>query len=239
MKLSFKVMCMSMLLLVVTTKLYSQRETSPHDREFSFLSNNINPLSYYKLPTEETYESLVAKAEGSQFYDETFKKATISDTENVFNVRYNAFLGEMEILDGNDIALIDKKYQKDLISFLDSNVSYKVLWEKHKNAKASLSYFVQLENNAYLSLYRKDSKKYIPSKKRLAKYKGEFRNVRSRFYVETNHSGKAILLPRTNKKFAALFSDKRAKIIAYMKSEKLKVRKENDLIQLINYINEL
>ncbi|MGH1384748.1 hypothetical protein [Kordia sp.] len=239
MKLSLQTICISMLLIAVTTEVYSQRETSPHDREFSFLSNNINPLSNYKLPTEATYQSLVANAEGSQFYEETFKKATISNTENVFNVRYNAFLDEMEILDGNDIALIDKEYQKHLISFLDGNISYKVLWEKHKNAKASLAYFVQLEDNNYLSLYRKDSKKYVPSRKQRANDTGKFQNVRSRFYVEINHSGKAIPLPRTNKEFAALFSDKRAKIVAYMKSEKLKVRKENDLIQLINYINEL
>jgi hypothetical protein len=228
-----------MLLIAVTTEVYSQRETSSHDREFSFLSNNINPLSNYKLPTEVTYESLVANAEGSQFYDETFKKATISDTENVFNVRYNAFLDAMEILNGDDIALLDKEYQRHLISFPENNVRYKILWEKRKKAKASLAYFVLLEDNNYLSLYRKDSKKYIPSKRRLAKYKGEFRNVRSRFYVEINHTGKAIPLPRTNKKFAALFSDKRAQIEAYMKSENLKVRKENDLLQLIQYINTL
>ena len=239
MKLSLQTICMSMLLIAVTTEVYSQRETSPHDREFSFLSNNINPLSNYKLSTEATYESLVANAEGSQFYDETFKKATISDTENVFNVRYNAFLDAMEIVNGDDIALLDKEYQKHLISFPESNVHYKVLWEQHTNAKASLAYFVLLEDNNYLSLYRKDSKKYVPSRTHRTSDKGKFQNVRSRFYVEINHTGKAIPLPRTNKEFAALFSDKRAQIVAYMKSKNLKVRTENDLLQLIQYINTL
>ncbi|WP_298512693.1 hypothetical protein [uncultured Kordia sp.] len=239
MKLPSKIMCVCMLLLIGTNEMYSQRVSSYHDREFAFIHNNINSLAYSDLTNGESLESVISKAEGSQFYDATFREATISSTENVFKVRYNAFLDEMEILDKDAVVILDKRHQKHLIAFPEKNLRYKVLRENNEDNTSTLAYFVLLEEDNYLSLYRKDHKKYVPSRNQRTSDKAEFQNARSRFYVEINNSGTVIPLPRNNKEFAALFSTKKEKVKAYIKQENLKVRKENDLLKLIKYINSI
>ncbi|MCH2193258.1 hypothetical protein [Kordia sp.] len=238
MKLPIKMIC-SVLILFVTSEIYSQIDRSGIRTEFNPFRNNINSLAYTDIPKEETLKSVISKTKGSQFYDETFRQATISNTKNAFKVRYNAFLDEMEILDGDAVVFIDKKHQKHLVSFPTTNIHYKVLKERKDDERIALGYFVQLEENNYLSLYRKDRKKYVAPGSHRPRVNGEFKNARTEFYVETNNSGIAIPLPRKNKDFAALFSTKRAQIEAFIQHENIKVQKEADLIKLIKYINNL
>lgn len=239
MKVLYKTICYQLLLLLMTTTAFAQLDLNTDNLEFNPLRNNIVPRTDSNIPTSKTFADVVKEAEGSPYFDNTFKRATISESGNVFNVRYNAFLDEMEIVDGEEKKFINKKYQKHLITFLDTKECYKVLLETETDKENSFGYFVLLADNPYLSLYRKDQKKYVPSRNMRRSDTAEFQNVSTRFYVETNKSGKAILLPRSNRKFLKLFSDKRATIKSYLKREKLNVANEQDLIQLINYINSL
>jgi len=240
MKLPYTIICISLLFLSASQKVFSQIEKAGN-LQFNPLYNHYNSLAYSDIrpkPTK-TFTQLVEAAEGSPYYDETFRQATISETKNIFKVRYNAFLDEMEIMNGDDILFIAKQQQKQLISFVETNTNYRVLWEKDADNQMSLHYFVVLEDHPYMSLYRKDSKKYVPPRNIRKGHTAKFQNVRRRFYIEINNSGNAIPVPRNNRAFAALFSSKRATIENYMNQEALKVRKEQDLQKLIKYINSI
>lgn len=241
MKLPVQILCVCMLLILPATKIHSQRiDSYKQGNIFPFLYNNkTGNLAYTGAEEKRSYQNILAQTKGSQFYDENFRKATISNSQNVFKVRYNAFLDEIEIMDGNEIVFINKEYQTDPISFTEKNLTYKVLRQEDKNAKETLGYFVVLQENKPVSLYRKDQKKYVSSSRPMTNNKAKFQNVRSSFYVEINNSGTAIKLPTNKKDLAALFPKKETKIIMHIKSEKLNIRKEKDLKKLITYINHI
>ena len=52
-------------------------------------------------------------------------------------------------------------------------------------------------------------------------------------------SDAAVEFPKKKKKFPKLFPDKHKDILSFMKKNKIKTSKEEDLVELINYINTL
>ncbi|EDP97156.1 hypothetical protein U8527_02375 [Kordia algicida OT-1] len=241
MKLPFKILSLSIVVILFTTEINAQGIDFSEQRNiYPFLYNNtVDELSHTGDEKQQTFEKAVAEASGSSYYDEEFRKATISGSDYIFNVRYNAFLDEMEITHENEIVYLNKKYDNRLITLAETNMTYKVLREQDENKKITSGYFIALQTNESVALYRKDRKKYVRSTRPLSKEKAKFQNARRYFYVEINNSGMAIKLPNNKKELAALFPDKEAEILTFIKQERLKLRKEEDLKMLVTYINSI
>jgi hypothetical protein len=186
---------------------------------------------------------LRANVEGTPYYDEEFNSANIAPLNKVFLVRYNAALDDMEVIQSNDTLIMNKNNKNYIIKQNKGNITYKIL-EYADSKKDKLGYYIQLTEGTNVTLYRKDRKKFVEVKK--AAYGGnlnassaKFKKQKSEFYIELKGSGDAIKIPKKKKSVIKLFIGKEDLVEKFIKENKIKVTKEKDLINLINYVNSL
>ena len=67
----------------------------------------------------------------------------------------------------------------------------------------------------------------------------EFKDMRCEFYLEKEHNGQAIKIPKRKKAFLALFPEKAAQIDEFIKEHNIKLNKEKSLKKLVQYINTI
>lgn len=239
MKLPIQVVLVSLFSLFITDQLCAQRNHPNQPPFYQNLYNNLTgELPYTGYEKQKSYEAMVANIEGSQFYDEHFNKATISNSPSTFNVRYNAFLDEMEILNKNEVVFVNKRYHRGSITLTDKDVTYKILKEIDGDQE-TLGYFVLIDGTGSVALYKKERKQLVYDNKLTRKNDSEFKNVRTSYYVEFDNSKIAVEVPTNKRDFADLFPEKKAEILSFIKKNKLKLRQEEDIQRLITYINSI
>ncbi|WP_420570800.1 hypothetical protein [Kordia sp.] len=217
-------------------------EHAPSNVTFLLPQNNpINVLGY----TGDSNKNILEIADGSQFYDEEFKKAKISNSKVPYELRYNAYLDEMEIKLQEGSGLINKKFQRNKIVFESGNKTYKILDTDLRYEKVKLGYFEVIQENQYASLYRKEVKELniglekVPYITPAPKIITEFQDKKNEFYVELNRNGHAIKLSKTTRGVSKVFEGKEKEVKAFIKENDLEVKDEQDLIKIINYVNSL
>src|SRR5690554_3968976 len=182
---------------------------------------------------------------GTPYLTEFYKEAEITGYENV-NIpalRYNAFKDEMEFERAGEIYYVPKKI--GMVVFLN-NLGNKEVYKNlryldgnHQNAGFLIEVFN--EDGEY-SLYKKESVKYVESKDAFTSYvserPAEFVRNKSEFYlVDNNLLGKKI--PSRRKELLNLFPDDQDEILEFIKTNKISISKETDLIELVKYLNTL
>lgn len=182
---------------------------------------------------------------GTPYTQSAFTTAKIAPVGKVYLVRYNALMDEMEVKrsDKEEILIISKK-KNYIINQHENNVTYRVLQKVDSEKENDLGYYISLEENEKVSLYRKQCKKLVKRDK--ATYGGtastvttEFKDMRCEFYLEKANDGHAIKVPKRKKEFLALFPEKADLISAYIKDNRIKLNKEKSLKKLIKYINTI
>ncbi len=182
---------------------------------------------------------------GTPYKQESFTTAKIAQVDKVYLVRYNALTDEMEVKGGeSDGLLVIAKKKSYEINQHSNNITYRVLEKVDSEKENDLGYYINLENDNNISLYRKECKKLI--KKSQSTYGStassvttEFKDMKCEFYIEKAHNGHAIKVPKKRKEFLALFPDKAELIAAFIKENRIKLNKEKSLKKLIKYINTL
>ena len=182
---------------------------------------------------------------GTPYTRTAFTTAQIAPLNKVYLVRYNALTDEMEVK-GNtkeDVLVISKK-KSYIINQHENNVTYRVLEKVDSEIENDLGYYITVEDNANISLYRKECKRLIKREKPTygsvaSTITTEFKKMRCEFYIEKAHNGHAIKVPKRKKEFLALFPEKTAEIKAFMKENRIKLNKEKSLKKLIKYINTI
>jgi hypothetical protein len=187
---------------------------------------------------------LKANVEGTPYYDETFNSANIAPINKVFFVRYNAALDDMEVIQSSDTLIMNKNNRNYVIKQNKGNITYRILQYDESKSDDKLGYYVELTKGTNVKLYRKDRKKFVESKQ--ASYNGnlggtsaKFKKQKSEFYVEYNGSGEAVKLPKKKKAMIKAFAGKESAVKKFIKENKIKVTKEEDLVKLIDYVNSL
>ncbi|AXG68504.1 hypothetical protein KORDIASMS9_00719 [Kordia sp. SMS9] len=182
---------------------------------------------------------------GTPYVQNSFATAKIAPVGKVYLVRYNALMDEMEVKSSEkeDILIISKK-KNYVINQHANNVTYRVLKKVDSEKENDLGYYISLQENKNVSLYRKQCKKLV--KRNKATYGGtastvttEFKDMRCEFYIEKAHDGHAIKIPKRKKDFLALFPEKADLISAFIKENRIKLNKEKSLKKLITYINTI
>ncbi len=182
---------------------------------------------------------------GTPYTQSAFTTAKIAPVGKVYLVRYNALMDEMEVKgsEKEDILIISKK-KNYVINQHENNVTYRVLQKVDSKKENDLGYFITLQKNQNVSLYRKQCKKLVKRDK--ATYGGtastittEFKDMRCEFYIEKESNGQAIKIPKRKKEFLALFPEKADLISAFIKENRIKLNKEKSLKKLITYINTI
>jgi hypothetical protein len=182
---------------------------------------------------------------GTPYTQPSFTTAKIAPVNKVYLVRYNALTDEMEVKSNaeEDVLVISKK-KNYVINQHQNNITYRVLEKVGDDAESELGYYISLEDNDNISLYKKECKRLIKREKpsygsTASTITTEFKKMRCEFYIEKAHNGHAIKIPKRKKEFLALFPEKATAIKEFMKENRIKLNKENSLKKLVKYINTI
>ena len=184
--------------------------------------------------------------EGSPYINEKFLPATISASEgDVFYVRYNAMSDEFEVKGDNNKAYALNRYRRDIVvEILPLKKTYQVIGFYDDEKNENFGYFLYLSNpNAETVLYKKEKIIFIDEQKASTGYDtndpAKYKRVNDKFFVKLEGGKILSELPTKRKDLVKLFPEHEDNISKYIKENRIKTSKEEDLVQLINYINTL
>lgn len=163
---------------------------------------------------------------------------------NIFNLRYNAYNDIIEIQkSANEIEALYKDLVDVTVTIL--NKSYRAYDYKDTSTNAQKrGYFVVVSNGeaGQKPLLIKERIIFIEKKPAKSSYNqtkpAQYKRKSDQYYT-LNDNGSAINLPSNKKDLANAFPKHTKDVLNFIKSNKIKTSKQEDLIKLINYINTL
>lgn len=182
---------------------------------------------------------------GTPYVIDKFIPAKISITPNqIYSVKYNGLLDEFEVL-GKDNAIyaINKNESKDvIISILNTKKKYQAFNYFSENNELELGYFILINSQNPIKLLKKEQIIFISEKISSTGFdkaqKAEYKRSKDKYYIKVKDL-EAVLLPSNKKKLVKLFPTLEKNILAFIKTQKIKLNKEIDLMKLINYLNQI
>ncbi|MCL1669297.1 hypothetical protein M2T82_14610 [Elizabethkingia ursingii] len=177
--------------------------------------------------------------DGSPYVNGTnFIKAQIPNyNKSIPDLRYNASSDEMEFRNENDIYVVNKQPQIK-IDFLPLKKSYECL-NYSINDKNYFGYLVVLVDNAKYSLYKKESIEIIKGEKGSNPFVTDqndfYGKVKNQYLLKKGNRFSKI--SKNVKDIIDLF-DNKAGVENYIKTNKIDLSKEDDLIKFVKYANE-
>jgi len=194
--------------------------------------NNNGPL------IELSYSSI----EGTPYVNSSFQTGQIFTKENnlygSFPLRYNVYTDNFEFRQSNQKVLelnapgMIGKIKLDDTTFIYAPYAVKDGWRNG---------FFQLINSGKaeaLIRYRVDFMKATPVGAYQDAQPARFSSIEKEFYVRFGKDHPAVKIFK-NSDFIKALPDKKAEIIKFMKKERIRAAKENDLLKLVNYYNSL
>lgn len=183
--------------------------------------------------------------EGTPYINEEYLPITISGQNNKnLKAKYNAYNGDMEVLDqAQGVAyVLNKRMTNYDVNFIGQNKVYRSFQYIESGGNTTNDFFVKLTANDKVNLLRKENISYQKEivavttydKARPARYK----RSKDDHYIKIGED-MPVLAPSKKKDISKLFSNNSSDVLKYIKSNKLKLSKEEDLIKLINHINSL
>lgn len=183
--------------------------------------------------------------EGTPYINSDFLPARISaSADDVFYVRYNAISDEFEVKGENNKAYALNKYRRDIVvELVGLKKTYQVFGYFDENENENFGYFVILNNQeSQVKLLKKERIFFIDEKVATTSYdtpkRASYKRANDDFYVKISDNN-AIELPSSKKDIAKLFPKNNDKILSFIKENKLKTKKEDALIKLFNFINQM
>ena len=204
---------------------------------FTFSGISQTPLSLIE-PTIETKH--FNDYQGSIYNSLRFKKASINEEKSGSfdtEVRYNMYTDQMEYSKDDQLFMV--KQDPSIHIRIDDEYFYYCNFT-NKRFVSKRGYYVLVELSDNYAIYKKYDLEIIDPKK----YGGTdgtptpgVIKVVYKYYLEED--GIIMELPLNKREMLALFSDKEQELNTYIKKNKLKLRKEEDIIQLVSKYNML
>ncbi len=177
--------------------------------------------------------------DGSLYLKARYKESSVIDEKTgTFDVKlkYNIFTDALEHSQGSKLYEIQKS--PTVHARIDGDYFYYCDFKNQRGLKRD-GYYVLVELNDKYRIYKRftlDIKE--PSKNTLTQISepGELRMLTT-YYLE--EAGMVMELPMNKKDMLAAFSDKENELKEYVKSEKIRLKKEEDLIRLVARYNAL
>ncbi|MDO9273933.1 MAG: hypothetical protein Q7T92_00100 [Lutibacter sp.] len=213
-------------LLLFTISGYSQKTDSEQTLE------HRSSITSFDLRSKELV--------GSIYINENFLPAKLSNSQDPYLIRYNAYQDEMEVeKNGNSYRLL--KNLNVSINFEGINKTYQVFNYLEKKETVP-GFFVVLYNGDNISLLLKEKIKFyeeVKAKTGYDKYKPPtLKRVADEFYIGYKNSS-AKELPSKKKDILSLFASKANEMEAYVNENKLGFKSEEDLIKIFSYYHTL
>jgi len=204
----------------------------------------ISPILFAQTPKSLVKTTKIVtqfdEYEGSIYNSLKYKSATIIDEKSrTFDtkLRYNAYTDALELKQQGELLELIKK--PTLHARIDDDYYYFCEFKTVRGIKKH-GYYVLVELNERYKVYKKysvDVKRPNPKgSSNGTSAPGEV-TVKTAYFIE--EKGTIVELPQNKKEFLATFNDKEEELKDYIKKEKIKVRKEEDLIRLVSKYNSL
>jgi hypothetical protein len=184
--------------------------------------------------------------EGTPYINEKFLPATISASDgDVFYVRYNAMNDEFEVKGDKNKAYALNRYRRDIVvEILPLKKTYQVIGFYDEEKNENFGYFLYLSNpKAKTVLFKKEKVIFIDEQKATTGYDNtspaKYKRINDKFFIRLNDNKILSELPNKKKDIVKLFPEHEDKVLKYIKENRIKTSREEDLIQLINYVNTL
>ncbi|MFK7782235.1 hypothetical protein [Psychroserpens sp.] len=225
------------ILIFFSFNLNAQNNTIEHDASRQNLISNNGMISSFDMNN--------TTVKGTPYILNEFMpgKVLFEEQTQIFNVRYNAFNDVVEVKkDNGDLDALNKELTGITITLIKDKKSYRAYnYIDSKTGENKSGYFVIASNSPKPLLVKekivfKDKQKAKSGydKARPAEYKRK-----DDLYFTLNEKGIAIELPSNKKELAKTFPKHTKDVLSFIKANKIKTSKQNDLIRLLNYINTL
>ena len=198
-------------------------------------------MDYYGNPLPMKTTIPYDEVKGSPYHNEKLRRATIvlSDGDTLIRyMRYNAYTDEMEYVQNNKIMALSNPEEVDAV-LLNELVYRSRSYITQREVKRG--FFIELVDGD-ASLFRHDLVEYKAAENPKTSYHqpvpARFESIKPVYYYSRQS---AILKEFYNTHYVLsdLFRSDQDTFLRYIQDEKLKLRKEEDLVQLFKYMNSI
>ena len=181
-------------------------------------------------------------AVGSPYIEEEYQPIRIKGYDNqIYSGRYNGYNGEMEVnLGGNQIIALDTSGDVEVVFTKDNKIYRTYTYETESGIRKKGFLAVVSENEKY-TLLKEETVKYYDGEKATSSYErdkpAKFRRESDVYYIFLD--GTVSFLPQKENDLLKQFPKDSKAIKDFIKSKKLKIKREEDLIELSQFISTL
>ncbi|WP_298416906.1 hypothetical protein [uncultured Kordia sp.] len=230
-------------LFLYGASLFAQMSGAP--REFESTSQIYDELrKFLNAKEKDPYQIDWDNVKGSPYLNEKYKVATFFVGDKSFGnilMRLNTYTDEIELLpeeEGQETEALMKVTNSKVVF---GNKTLKVYAYNDENGYEKQGYFLVLSDQKEVSLLLRKKCKFSPNEKALtanqADRAAKFTQY-DRYYIVKN-GDKPVEVVAKKKAVIKLFPEKADEIKKYIKSEKLKLKRQEDFAKLITYISSI
>ncbi|MDP2454386.1 MULTISPECIES: hypothetical protein [unclassified Kaistella] len=175
-----------------------------------------------------------ADIRGNAYYNAVFMSAKVQNATTLMNVRYNKYTDAIEILNDGNIYVLPKSEKYSRIAYANSPAVFVYL-----DSGEMQGYFYEVVpgKTRLLKKLKTEFRPEVPAVNTFTSaIPPKFENVKPVYYFETNNQ--FIKIPKNTDDLIKQFTENRSEIAAFIKSNKLKISKEEDLIRLAQFLNK-
>lgn len=178
--------------------------------------------------------------EGSPYIVDEFLPSEVVGYSGVTPpIRYNAAKDEMEYMKDGRKYYVTKK---DSIEIKLFNKKYTYLnYETKKGNESGYLVVLHSSDNDKFSLYKKEQivlmPEYIPNSSYADPKPAHYKVENDKFYI--GYDSKIVLMPKSKKEVLKLVPNNSAQAETYLKENKVSFDNENNLVQLVKFLNTL
>ena len=181
-------------------------------------------------------------ADGSPYINDNFASIRITQyKDRLFNARYNAYNGEMEVrIEDNKVIALDNNSDYEVI-FTSDNKTYRTVNYVTDQDYAKKGFLVVISENDKYSLFKEEKIKFLQKVKATTSYQqdkpAKFQREDDRFYLKINDE--TTYVPQKKKDLLEAFPEHAKDLKSYMKKNKLNPKNEDELIKIVEYLSTL
>ncbi|MDR2206443.1 MAG: hypothetical protein LBE36_09875 [Flavobacteriaceae bacterium] len=172
--------------------------------------------------------------EGTPYYNPKFLPARLGDISTVIPIRYNSFTDGIEILSGADVYELPKEDSYPKFTFEGSRETLVFV----NTYNEFTGYFFELASgkNRLLKKVTTKFKPEIPASNHLIPaIPAKFEKQTPIYFIKTEKD--VIKIPKNIKELLNFFPENKDDINSFVKSNKIKLNQEVDLVKLVNFLN--
>ena len=201
-------------------------------------------LSIQDFSNRKASKPVQLNISGSQYFDLNFKPARLSyfgkEINNAGFMRYNGFTDEIEITDSGNVENSELILLKsDKVVPIINNVIYEYLPFRINESNTKIGYLVKIYEGTRIKLYLRKNKQFMEAKIARTSLENSFPpryvdNIETYISIEGDTP---VVLKNSKKAFLDLFNN-RSDIKKFIKNEKIKFKKTESIIKVVEYVDK-